>query len=365
MRAGRKSRDSLEREARALEVARSDAEEIGVRLGAALDALDVAVVVADPEGAVVHRNAAALPFRDARHGHAVVEDVIERAIPIALSGVPFDEELTLHGPPRRILVVEARPLMGGAHGSSVGAVALVRDITDLRRTESIRRDFVANVSHELKTPIGALGILAETIHGQLTDPADASLVDRLVDEAERLGRIVDDLLDLSLVERQDVPSRDHVSATWLAAEAIERVRSIGLERGLGVADLTQPETDVLVRCDARQVVSALTNLLDNALKYSEPDAEVSIAVAVVGAQVAFTVRDAGIGIPSSELERVFERFYRVDKARSRGTGGTGLGLAIVRHVAESHGGEVVVESREGEGSVFTFLLPVADPELPL
>ncbi|HUV11907.1 MAG TPA: ATP-binding protein, partial [Acidimicrobiia bacterium] len=361
----RKGRESLAREARELGAAKAAAEEHGVRLGAALDALEVAVIVADSEGVVVHRNAAALPFWDARHADAVVEDVIERAIPVALSGVPFDEEVALHGPPRRVLVIGARPLAGSGPGSSGGAVAFVRDITDLRRTESIRRDFVANVSHELKTPIGALGILAETIHGQVSESDVASLVDRLADEAERLGRIVDDLLDLSLVEGQDAPNRDHVSAASLALEAIERVRAIGLERGLSIVDRTPAGTDVLVRCDARQVVSALTNLLDNALKYSEPDSEVSIEVGVVDDRAVFAVRDAGIGIPSGELERVFERFYRVDKARSRGTGGTGLGLAIVRHIAESHGGEVVVESREGEGSVFSFLLPVADPELPL
>lgn len=365
MRRRRKHRELLAREARESSAAHAIAEAQGRRLGAALDALEVAVIVADPGGRIVHRNAAALRFLDARHGDAVVEDVIGRSIPVAQSGVPFLEELALHGPPRRVLVVEARPLTGSEPGSSIGVVAFVRDITELRRTESIRRDFVANVSHELKTPIGALGILAETIHAQVADAATASLVDRLVDESERLGRIVDDLLDLSLVEGQDAPSRDHVSAADLAGEAIERVRAIGLERGLGVVDRTPPDVGVLVRCDARQVVSALTNLLDNALKYSEPDSEVSIDVSVVEGRVAFVVRDTGIGIPSDELERVFERFYRVDKARSRGTGGTGLGLAIVRHVAESHGGEVVVESREGEGSVFSFLLPIADPELPL
>ncbi|HEU5301403.1 MAG TPA: ATP-binding protein [Acidimicrobiia bacterium] len=363
MRRGRKDRESLVRSVRELGAAKTTAEAHGLRLGAALDALDVAVVVADADGNVVHRNAAARPFQDARHGDAVVEDLLERAIPVALSGAHFDEEVALHGPPRRVLVVEARPLGGAAQTG--GVVAFVRDITELRRTESIRRDFVANVSHELKTPIGALGILAETIHAQVTDSAAASLVDRLVDESERLGRIVDDLLDLSLVEGQDAPSRDHVPAAALAGEALERVRAIGLERGLSVVDRTPPAVDVLVRCDARQVVSALTNLLDNALKYSEPDSEVSIEVSVVDGRVEFAVRDTGIGIPSGELERVFERFYRVDKARSRGTGGTGLGLAIVRHVAESHGGEVVVESREGEGSVFSFLLPIADPELPL
>ena len=365
MRARRKDLDSLAREARDLDAARAGAEEHGRRLGAALDALDVAVIVADAQGVIVHRNAAAYPYRDARHGDAVVEDVIERAIPVALAGVAVEEELALHGPPRRVLVVEARPLAGDEPGSLGGAVAFVRDITDLRRTESIRRDFVANVSHELKTPIGALGILAETIHDQVTESGTASLVDRLVDEAERLGRIVDDLLDLSLVEGQDAPDRDHVRAASLAVEALERVRAIGLERGLSVADRTPAGMDVLVRCDARQVVSALTNLLDNALKYSEEDSEVSIEVGVVDERVVFSVSDTGIGIPSGELERVFERFYRVDKARSRGTGGTGLGLAIVRHIAESHGGEVVVESREGEGSVFSLLLPVADPEIPL
>jgi len=365
VRGGRKHVEALSREVRELEAARAEAVEVGSRLESALDALDVAIIIADADGVVVHRNAVGARFHEARHGDAVVEDLIRRSIPRALSGVAFDEEVVLHGPPRRVVIVEARPLRGPETGPSAGAVALVRDISDLRRTESIRRDFVANVSHELKTPIGALGILAETIHDQVQEPGVASLVGRLADEAERLGWIVDDLLDLSLVEGQDAPTRDHAPAAGLVTEAIERVRPIALERGLGIVDRTRPEIDVAVRCDARQVVSALTNLLDNALKYSDPETEVSIEVEVVDDRVVFAVRDSGIGIPNGELERVFERFYRVDKARSRGTGGTGLGLAIVRHVAESHGGQVVVESREGEGSVFSFFLPVADPELPL
>jgi two-component system sensor histidine kinase SenX3 len=223
----------------------------------------------------------------------------------------------------------------------------------------VRRDFVANVSHELKTPIGALALLAETM-GAGGDPAVMPrLAERVRREADRLGHIVDDLLDLSLIEAQEAPAREPVPATVLVAEAAERIRPQADAAGarLRVSDTAG---DLIVSCDRRQVVGAITNLLDNAVKYSEPGGVIECRVGVEGDDVAVAVRDHGVGIPARDLERVFERFYRVDRARSRATGGTGLGLAIVRHVAHAHGGEVRVESREGEGSTFTLTLPLDD-----
>jgi two-component system sensor histidine kinase SenX3 len=216
---------------------------------------------------------------------------------------------------------------------------------------------VANVSHELKTPVGALELLAETLASE-DDPAVARpLVERLGKEAERLGRIVDDLLDLSLIETQDAQT-EVLPADALVDEAADRLRPSAMVSGIGL-QVHHGSDDAYVECDRRQVVSAIVNLLDNAVKYSEPGKIVTIETRRSGTDVVIAVIDDGIGVPARDLERIFERFYRVDQARSRDTGGTGLGLAIVRHVAQAHGGEVSVESVEGEGSTFRLRLPLA------
>jgi signal transduction histidine kinase len=180
----------------------------------------------------------------------------------------------------------------------------------------------------------------------------------MVREAERLGRIVDDLLSLSLIETQESPIRDPMPVDALVHEAVDRVRPAAIVAGIELL-VDDDASGAMVACDRRQVVSAITNLVDNAIKYSEPGDAVSVRSAVEGGSVVVTINDVGIGIPSRDLQRIFERFYRVDQARSRATGGTGLGLSIVRHVAQAHGGEVTVESVEGEGSTFRFMLPLA------
>jgi two-component system sensor histidine kinase SenX3 len=239
----------------------------------------------------------------------------------------------------------------------IGAAAFVRDVSELRRVESVRRDFVANVSHELKTPIGALSLLAETMAAGGDSPVNSQLADRVQREANRLGRIVDDLLDLSLIEAQEAPIREPVPVHVVLHEAAERVR--GAADAVGIPLSVSPvATDLVVTGDSSQLVSAVTNLLDNAVKYSEPGDSVEVEATVVDGNICISVHDHGIGIPARDLERIFERFYRVDRARSRATGGTGLGLSIVRHVAQAHGGDVTVESTEGEGSTFRFRLPL-------
>ncbi len=314
------------------------------------------VVVVDREGAVVARNAVAERFSGARHADALAEEAITELLERARRGEPGERELQLFGPPREVLLVRALPLRLGAR--IVGAAAFVHDLSEARRVESVRRDFVANVSHELKTPIGALGLLAETMAAE-SDPAVMhQLAERVLGEADRLARIIDDLLDLSLIEAQEAPQRDTVPLSGVVHEAAERMHNAAETVGipLRVAD---PPADLIVTCDRAQVVSAVTNLLDNAVKYSEIGAPVELGVEDDGDFASIVVRDHGIGIPSRDLERIFERFYRVDRARSRTTGGTGLGLSIVRHVAQAHGGDVTVDAREGEGSTFRFRLPLA------
>jgi two-component system sensor histidine kinase SenX3 len=215
---------------------------------------------------------------------------------------------------------------------------------------------VANISHELKTPVGALSLVAETLEGEDDPAVVARLSHRMRTEAERLGRIIEDLLDLSRIEAEESPSRDPVSIHLILGQAVDRLRPVAEHRGIHL-EVVEPSPNLLVRGDRRQLVSAIHNLVDNAIKYSEDGSAVEVRVTYDHEWIEITVSDHGIGIPSRDLERVFERFYRVDRARSRDTGGTGLGLAIVRHVAGNHGGEVSVESREGEGSTFRLQLP--------
>lgn len=325
------------------------------RLAGALAAAPDGVVIVDQTGREVLRNEAAERFRDARHTDALAEAALGELLTSAARGEGGERELHLFGPPREHLALRARPLV--VDGAIVGGVAFIRDVTEAHRIESVRRDFVANVSHELKTPIGALALLAETMATGGDEAVMRPLADRIAREADRLARIIDDLLDLSLIEAQEAPSREPEPARTLLEEAVERVRATAAAAGTPLAVGVVP-SDTVIECDRRQVLSALTNLLDNAIKYSERGKSVDVDASVEDGLLLIAVRDHGIGIPSRDLERIFERFYRVDRARSRATGGTGLGLAIVRHVAQAHGGDVTVESQEGEGSTFRLRLPL-------
>jgi two-component system sensor histidine kinase SenX3 len=327
---------------------------------AALDESSDAIVVVDRIGREVVRNSVARRFAGARTGEVLAEEAITELLHDALTGHSSERELQLYGPPRQVLQLRAFPLR--RDHEIVGAVAFTRDVSEARRVESVRRDFVANVSHELKTPIGALGLLAETMAATDDFAVVQRLADRVVREADRLARIVDDLLDLSTIEAQEAPARAPMPVRLLVSECVDVVQAAA-DAG-GVPLLVRPEPpDLEIFCDTRQMRSALVNLLDNAIKYSGADQPVEIGACVVDDRIAFVVRDHGIGIPTRDLERIWERFYRVDRARSRDTGGTGLGLAIVRHVAQAHGGEVTVQSREGEGSTFTLYMPLTNGPL--
>ena len=326
-----------------------------LRLAAALESFDDGIVIVDRVGREVMRNAAARRYVEPGIGDVLVADAVRRRLDAAVAGHGGEEELALFGPPSRNVVVRAVPLYGG--GEAIGALAWVRDVSETRRTDQVRRDFVANVSHELKTPIGALTVLAET-RALADDPAvQQQLADRVVREADRLAQIVEDLLDLSILEAQEAPNRETVPAAFIVADAIDQVRPKADAAGIPVLT-TVLAADAFIACDRRQLTSAVTNLLDNAVKYSDAGDIVEVSVGATAGEVVIAVRDHGLGIPAPDLERVFERFYRVDRARSRATGGTGLGLSIVRHVVQAHGGDVAVTSVEGEGSEFTMRIPV-------
>jgi two-component system, OmpR family, sensor histidine kinase SenX3 len=343
------TRESAERVARA--------EAVQHWMLAALDEATDAIVVVDRIGREVVRNAPARRFQGARHGEVLAQDAVDELLQAALDGVTSQRELQLYGPPRQVLQLRSFPLR--RDGEVVGAVAFTRDVSEARRVESVRRDFVANVSHELKTPIGALGLLAETMAATDDPKVVQQLADRVVREADRLSRIVDDLLDLSTIEAQEAPSRAPIPVSLLVAETVDLVQAAADLAEVPIRVLPNPP-DIEIACDRRQLRSALMNLLDNAIKYSGPGQPVEVGACVVGDHVELVVRDHGIGIPTRDLERIFERFYRVDRARSRDTGGTGLGLAIVRHVVQAHGGDVKVTSSEGEGSTFTIQVPIAN-----
>ena len=326
-------------------------------LAHALDSVSQGVILFDAQGGELFRNRTARRYAEARDPLVLVESAVSELLDGALRGRSERREVDLFGPPAQSFVVKVQP--AGVPG--VGALALVDDRSLSRRTETGRRDFVANISHELKTPIGALGLLAETIRDEPEGEVVTRLAERMIVEADRAGRTVDDLLELSRIEFGDEADVGEVVIASVVGEACARIAPAAEQAGVEVR--IEVPAELRVEGDRRQLVSAVFNLLDNAVKYSPGGGEVVVRAGIgdddaddPGA-VLLTVSDTGIGIPRRDLDRVFERFYRVDRARSRRTGGTGLGLAIVRHVMSNHGGHVSVESTEGVGSVFTLTLP--------
>jgi two-component system, OmpR family, sensor histidine kinase SenX3 len=442
-------------------VAESSAD--AIRLRRSLDTLPQGVVLCDEQGTVVYRNARANALMTSRHGDALAAQAVTELLEDAWHEGAAERTLDLYGPPRRTLMVRTQLIDDGRR--SLGVIAMIDDVSERRRLEEIRRDFVANVSHELKTPMGALGLLAETLVSEPDVQVAQRLASRIHTEAFRVSRIIDDLLDLSRIESEEAPPREPVLVSLVMAEAVERVRASADQRGISIT-MDEPDSPVAVLGDRRQLVSAMHALLENAITYSYDESVVTasgkvvrehsvgesfgaggengrpgmatagLAVGVGAATLAggsgagsapggapsatastapgggspgsgthhdaegeptgsatggdddelgdeptspgrtdqartvaprdtvrITVADHGIGIPARDLDRIFERFYRVDHGRSRDTGGTGLGLSIVRHVANNHQGWVDVESREGEGSAFTLVLPLQPEHL--
>ena len=318
----------------------------------ALDSLTVGVVVASAEGEVLFRNRVASGLTGALHADVLVDEAIDVHLRGALSGENRRQVIELFGPPSRVVLVAAYPIDEG------GALATIEDITERSRLDAVRTDFVANISHELKTPVGALAVLAEALADETEPEVIRRLSLKMVEESIRAGRTIDDLLELSRIELGGEAIKEAVAVGLVIAEAVDRVRTLADRRGV-VLRVVEPGDRMKVLGDRRQIVSALGNLVENAIKYSESGKLVEVSASTDGLNVDMRVRDEGMGIPTRDLDRIFERFYRVDRARSRETGGTGLGLAIVRHVATNHGGEVLVSSVEGEGSTFTLRIPAA------
>ena len=317
-----------------------------------VDSLPIGIVISG-HARITHVNRSATRLSSGGVRTALAwQSILDLIATVRADGRPRREELELRGP-QQWLAVEATPVTAGSD-----VVAVIRDVTDMRQLEAVRRDFVANVSHELRTPIGAIAVLADALASSPGSDDAERLARRVRAEADRLTELVTDLLDLSRIEavRPD-PLGPDVDLVHVAAQAVERCRPTCDGHGVAVRVSTNVES-ATVPGDEGQLISAVANLIENAAKYSDAGDPVELEIAQAGADaVAVVVRDRGVGIPSWELDRIFERFYRVDRARDRDTGGTGLGLAIVRNVATNHGGSIAVESREGEGSEFTLTLP--------
>ncbi|MGH9293680.1 MAG: sensor histidine kinase [Acidimicrobiales bacterium] len=357
LREPRTSEDSIAHLERATDLAAeavADATSDAIRLRRALDRLPQAVVIRDEHGQTAFSNAKAQRLMGGRHGDALAAQAVEELLASTMMGSSEERTMELYGPPRRTLVVRTESIDNGSR--ALGVLAVIDDVSDRRRLEEVRRDFVANVSHELKTPMGALGLLAETLLTENEPAVAGRLAQRIHTEAFRISRVIDDLLDLSRIETEESPPREPLLVNLVMAEAAERVRAAAEQQRVDVV-LSEPAPPVVVLGDRRQLTSALYNLLENAVKFSYEGTKVDCSAQVEGDEVVIDVTDRGIGIPARDLERIFERFYRVDQGRGRSTGGTGLGLAIVRHVAANHRGSVKVESREGEGSTFSLRLP--------
>ncbi|MFA0753937.1 MAG: hypothetical protein IMHGJWDQ_001718 [Candidatus Fervidibacter sp.] len=338
-------------------------------LQAVLERMTEAVLVADEHGHILLANAAAERFFPLQGGY-LHRRLTELHLPFALlelaqkalrTGTPqWGEVQTLH-PEERFLYAYAVPLTKDE--KRMGVLLVARDLTELKRLERIRRDFVANVSHELRTPISTFRSLVEALLiGGADDPQVRDrFLQALVEEAERMGRLVDNLLELARVEAGQRKWRwQTVSVSQVAREVAARLRPQAAAKGLTVT-VHVPDS-LTVQADPDALTQILFNLLDNAIKYTQ-QGEVSVTAERVAASegewVVIHVRDTGIGIPPEHLPRIFERFYRVDKARSRQVGGFGLGLSIVKHLVEAHKGKITVQSRAGEGSTFSVWLPVA------
>jgi two-component system, OmpR family, sensor histidine kinase SenX3 len=323
--------------------------------------LGASTVVLDTEDRVVRASPAAYSFGLVREQRLLSDELLELVRGVRRNGEIRERELELprgpFGSATRAVLARVAPL-----GSAL-VLVLVEDRTEAHRVDAVRRDFVANVSHELKTPVGAMALLAEALADAADDPeAVRRFAGRMQHESDRLTRLVQDVIELSRLQGHDpLASPVPVSLDDVVAEAVDRSRLTAEARGINVVSGTVRGLKVMG--DARQLVTALGNLVDNAVRYGPEGSRVAVSVTETGGpggRVAeISVTDEGPGIAQAERDRIFERFYRVDSARSRDTGGTGLGLSIVKHVAAGHGGEATVWSSEGTGSTFTLRLPVA------
>jgi two-component system phosphate regulon sensor histidine kinase PhoR len=329
-------------------------------LAAVLDRMTDGVLIADSGGKVTLANPAAEGLFEVKNaiGHTVAEVLRQHKLVEAWqrsheTGQPQEESVELSAR-RQFLQLVVLP-----DQQSGGSLLLVQNLTRVRRLETVRRDFISNVSHELRTPLASLKALTETLRdGALEDPKAAHrFLGRIEIEVDALTQMAQELLELTRIESGQVPLEfKAIPAASLLLSAADRMRAQAERAGL-VIRLGAPQDTTNVRADPSRLEQVLVNLIHNAVKFTRPGGEVVLSVQTEKVVVRFAVRDTGVGIPVDDLERIFERFYKADRARSGG--GTGLGLSIARHIVEAHGGKIWAESEEGRGSTFYFTIPVA------
>jgi len=331
-------------------------------IASVLSVLSSSAVVLDSNDRVLRASAAARAFGLVKGDRLMVTELAALARQVRRDGEiregEFEVPVPRLGGRTTSFAVRVAPL-GAAIGGGGLVLLLAEDQTESRRVDEVKRDFVANTSHELKTPVGALALLAETIE-DAADDAEAvrRFAGKMRQEAQRLTNLVQDLITLSRIQAvEPVPDPRPVALDTVVAEAVDRCRMRANARGITLASVGSRGLSVLG--DEDLLVTALRNLLENAVAYSPEKTRVVITTRKTPeGHAELSVADQGIGIPERDLERIFERFYRVDPARSRATGGTGLGLAIVKHVMAAHNGKVTVRSVEGDGSTFTLYIPL-------
>ncbi len=322
-------------------------------LRAAIDETALGIVIFDTARVPIVANPVGEVVLAGRTGEAVLRRELLEAVELAATtGEAALREVDLYAPAHRAFRIRAVPIDDGG-----GVVAYVRDLSEQMRVDALRRDFVTNAGHELKTPLGAIAVLAETLQ-DVEDPEQRRrLAERLTDESRRLADVVDDILVLGAIESGTTPF-EPVNVADVIDSASDRV-SLHADAAHVKVVTEFGRSDLIVDGNPEQLVSAVVNLLDNAVKYSGPGSQVTCILLEDGDEVVIRVEDNGIGIADQYLDRVFERFFRIDRGRSRESGGTGLGLSIVRNVARTHGGSVSVESEPGTGSTFEIRLPKA------
>lgn len=321
-----------------------------VQMRTAMNALPMGVVIMSNDGTTKWNNRAvyglfAAGSVDSRDFASRVDEMLRAALHSRMQRTVME----FGEPVVRTLELESISLVDG------GAAVLVADISAKVMTDRVRTDFVANISHELRTPIGAISLIAENLMAELEGSESGRFAGIILAEVTRLNNTVGDLLELARIEFDGLAHRQPVELARVIDESVSRLRSAALAKSVMLAIGKNPE--ISVTGDRVQLVSAVSNLIDNAVKFSPVGSIVKIDTQVVENKVQITVADNGPGIAPEHQLRVFERFYRVDDARSRETGGTGLGLAIVRHIALLHGGDATVESEVGVGTTFTLTLP--------
>ncbi len=326
-------------------------------LTAVLDQLDGASLVIAPGEVAIFTNLEAEQLGILRDGRIQSEELLASIRVVRRTNAKQTGTIEIARGPigegKREITVNVIPLT-----ENELVLVLLRDESEAQRVHDVRRDFVANISHELKTPIGALSLLSEAVLGAKDDAeAVSQFAERMQVESKRLTGLVQEIIQLSRVQDSDpLKEAQQLSAGDIIKEALDQCRTTADSRQISLT--FQDSEDAMILGDRDQLTMAIHNLIENAINYSPADTKVAVSTTVENGIITISVADQGIGIPEAEVERIFERFYRVDPARSRETGGTGLGLSIVKHIINKHGGEISVWSSENVGSTFSIRLPI-------